>query len=337
MSKRDFYEVLGVSKTASADEIKKAYRKLASKHHPDKGGDTALFQEIQAAYDVLSDQTKRDQYDQFGPDFNQRGAGGRHHDPFERMRQQFHQHFGHHDGNQPGESMHIRVELTLEEAVKGVKKTIEFFRADQCGTCEGTGAKPGTTKKSCGHCGGSGMLYQRHGPMTTMTGCSFCNGTGEIIEQPCDTCGGHGIVRGKASVEVSIPAGIETGQQIRAARQGGWGKGGRGHLIIQVVVRSHPSFERDGPHLRTKVEIPFTTAILGGEAKVKLLSGDELIVKIPAGTQPNATMRAAGKGVRTVHNPIVGDMFITVVVKIPTTLYSQQRSLIEQYANLQGE
>lgn len=334
---KDYYEVLGIKRDASQDEIKKAYRKLASRTHPDKGGDTAAFQEIQKAYDVLSDDQKKAHYDQYG-DQPQGGFGSgyadpgyRGHDPFSR----FHHHFSHHfqeRHEQTGQTMATHVDITLEDVASGVKKTIDYTIPDQCDTCHGTGAKVGTTPEVCQHCGGHGQVMMRQGPMTMVTTCPHCQGAGEIIKEKCPSCFGHKMKALKKSVEVTIPAGIEQGQQLRIAAGGGWGPDGYGDLMIVVRIKHHTRFTREGNTLYTDVSIPVTTAILGGEITITTLQGTDISLRIPAGTQPNTTLRAAGKGIKTLQRKIEGDMLVKVIVDVPKDLSSEQKELIKQFA-----
>lgn len=323
MSKKDHYEVLGIERSASADEIKKAYRKLASKHHPDKGGDKEAFQEIQSAYDTLSDDQKKAHYDQYGHN----GPQHQGHDPFSHFHN-FHQHF-----NQPevGDNLLTRVEITLQEAATGVKRQVEYARADKCGTCDGSGAKPGSTVDTCGTCGGQGMVTIRQGPMTMHVPCPHCQGQGKTIKEPCTDCHGRGVVRSQESIEITIPAGIDHGQQLRVHNKGSYGPGGYGSLMVQVLIKPHPTIERDGNTLRSTVEIPFTTAILGGEQVVTPLIGDDIKVRIPAGTQPGQILRVAGKGIKTLHHKLEGDLMITVKVTIPKEITPKQKEIIQQF------
>jgi len=328
---KDYYELLGVPRNASQDDIKKAYRKLASTKHPDKGGSTEEFQELQRAYEVLSDEGKRQQYNQFGAEFDQRGGGGGGgFNPFDAaFRHHFHQH------QEPtGENMHSFVEVTLEEVATGVKKTVTYYRADICDTCDGSGAKPGTKIHKCPHCGGVGHVQIRQGPFTMMAPCPACHGAGEKIDEPCTDCRGHGMIRKQNSVEIDIPSGIEAGQQIRVNGAGGYGPGGYGALFVEIRIKAHDRFTREGNNLRLDVEIPFHTAILGGTGKVKPLHGDDITVKIPAGTQPETVLRVAGKGIKTLHNKNNGDILIRVKVKIPANIDGEFRTLIEKYAAL---
>lgn len=324
-SKRDCYEVLGIERTASASEIKKAYRKLASKHHPDKGGDKEAFQEIQSAYDTLSDDQKKAHYDQFGHNGPQQHS----HDPFSHFHQHFNQHF-----NQPevGDNLLSRVEITLQDAATGTKTQVNYARADKCGSCDGTGAKAGTTVDVCGTCNGNGMVVIRQGSMTVQMPCPHCHGQGKTIKEPCPDCHGRGVVRTTETVEVTVPPGVEHGQQLRVHNKGSYGPGGYGSLIVQVLVKPHPTIERDGNTLRTTIEIPFTTAILGGEHIVSPLIGDDISVRIPAGTQPGQSLRVAGKGIKTLHHKLEGDLMILVKVKIPKDLTPKQKELIQRFS-----
>lgn len=331
MSKRDHYEVLGVGKSASKDDIKKAYRKLASKHHPDKnpGDDKAKerFQEIQSAYDTLSDDQKKAHYDQFGHEGPQQH--GR--DPFSHFHQHFHQNF-----NQPevGDTLLARTEITLQEAALGTKKEVCYARADKCNTCDGTGAKPGTDIDTCGTCNGSGIVSVRQGPMVMQMTCPHCQGQGKTIKDPCSDCHGQGVTRINETVEITIPAGIDHGQQLRVANKGSYGPGGYGHLVVQVIVKPHQTIERDGNTLRMTISIPFTTAILGGAEIVTPLIGDDISVRIPPGTQPGQVLRVAGKGIKTLQHKLEGDLMVTIRVTIPKDLTHDQKDLIQKYADL---
>lgn len=324
MSKKDFYEVLGVSRDASSDEIKKAYRKLASKHHPDKGGDKETFQEVQAAYDTLSDENKRRDYDQFGHDGPQR----RHHGGFNPFHH-FHQHFE--EQSQVGDSLRTFVDITLEEAASGKTHQVDYTIPDKCDTCDGSGAKPGTQPKKCPHCNGQGQVFMKQGPMTMIVTCPHCQGMGEFVEEKCPACHGHGMQAKQKSISINIPAGIMTGQALRAEGGGGWGKDGYGDLQVVVRVKDHDKFAREGNTLHTTVTIPFTTAILGGHVEVPTLLGNPISMRIPKGLQPGTTLRAAGKGIKTLHHRIEGDMMVKVVVQIPTDLTTEQTELIKQF------
>lgn len=330
-NKRDYYEVLGVKRDASADEIKKAYRKLASKHHPDKGGDTTAFQEIQGAYDVLSDEQKRQQYDQFGHSFNQQG-GGHYHDPFAHMREHFRQHFE--QQREVGPDLQSLVDVTLEEVAEGTTKTVTYRRPEKCATCDGTGAKPGTDIKICQHCGGVGHVMMRQGPMQMMMTCPHCRGAGKVIEEHCPDCHGQGMFAQTKTLEVKIPAGVEHGQNIRLNNQGGYGPDGYGNLFVRVHVKPHSVFTREGNTLWMDLTIPFEQAILGGGSIIKPLTGNELSIKIPAGTQPETVMRVANRGITTIQRKYPGDLLVRVKVTIPTTLTEAQEAAIKQYVDL---
>jgi molecular chaperone DnaJ len=325
MSTRDYYEVLGVAKDADQATIKKAYKKLASKHHPDKGGDTAAFQEVQAAYDHLSDEQKRAHYDQFGHGAPQQQG----HNPFHG----FHHFHDFQRREEPiGESLLTRVEISLVETATGLKRTINYARADKCDTCDGSGAKPGTKPITCSTCGGQGMVSARMGGMTVQMPCPNCHGQGEMIEEKCPDCSGHGLKRVDETVDVTIPAGTEHGQQLRVNSKGNFGRGGYGHLMVQVLIRPHPVFTREGNNLHATVEIPFTEAILGAQHLFTPLLGDDISVRIPAGTQPGQALRVAGKGIKTLNHPLEGDLFLTVKVTIPKDLTQKQKDLIRQFS-----
>lgn len=324
MSKKDFYEVLGVSRDASSDEIKKAYRKLASKHHPDKGGDKETFQEVQAAYDTLSDENKRRDYDQFGHDGPQRRQHGGF-NPFHHFHQQFEEQ------SRVGDTLRTFADISLEEAASGKQHSVDYTIPDKCGTCDGSGAKPGTEPETCAHCGGAGHVFMKQGPMTMVVTCPHCQGQGKFIREKCPECHGHGMKASKKTINVTIPAGIVTGQALRVAGGGGWGPDGYGDLQVVVRVKDHPIFTREGNTLHTNITIPFTTAILGGHVEVPTLLGNSISLRIPKGTQPGVILRAAGKGVKTLHHKIEGDMMVKVIVSLPTELTSEQTELIKQF------
>jgi molecular chaperone DnaJ len=330
MSKRDLYKVLGVAKTATQDEIKKAYKKLASKHHPDKeGGDTAAFQEISAANDILSDPTKREMYDIGGHD-----AANGHHQHGGGWNQTFHQHF-----NQPpaGENVVTVADITLEEAATGVKKVVTYRRVELCDPCNGEGAKPGTEIITCTTCGGKGQQTVRQGPYVMSMGCQSCGGKGKKPAEVCPSCNGAGARYGQGTVEVSLPPGVDTGQQLRVVGKGGYGPGGFGNLYVNIRIQPHATITRDGRHLYTTANVPFTTAILGGSINVATLLGPDVSMKIPPLTQPGVTMRVAGKGIKTVQNTTEGDFMVKVNVVMPTTITDEQKATIEKFVELSQE
>lgn len=352
--KRDYYEVLGLQKGASDDEIKKAYRKLAKKYHPDMNpGDTvaeANFKEVNEAYDVLSDPDKKAKYDQYGhaafdpaSGFGGGGFGGfGGFDDFD-ISDIFSSFFGGGGGggrrrNGPvrGDDVGVRVTLTFEEAVFGCKKDISFQRIQKCGECEGSGAAKGTSAKTCPDCGGRGQVNVQQrtpfGVMQTSKSCDKCHGTGKFIETPCKNCRGGGFVRATKKLSVTIPAGIDDGQRISLRGEGSDGRNGgaSGDLIISVNVRPHAYFERDGYDIYCDVPVTFADATLGAEIKVPTIHGDETLT-IPEGTQTGTQFTLKNKGVQYVNSTRRGNMYITVVVEVPKGLSSKQKDLLREF------
>ncbi|MGG3963209.1 molecular chaperone DnaJ [Heyndrickxia faecalis] len=358
MSKRDYYEVLGVAKDASKDEIKKAYRKLSKKYHPDinKAPDAAeKFKEIQEAYEVLSDDQKRAQYDQFGhAGPNQgfgdgSGFGGFSSSDFGNFGFEdiFSTFFGggrRNDPNAPRQGADLQYTMTLEfeEAVFGKETDIRIPREETCDTCHGTGAKPGTHPKECPHCHGTGQLNTEQstpfGRIVNRRVCHYCGGTGKIITDKCKTCGGTGRVKKRRKIHVKIPAGIDDGQQLRVAGQGepGINGGPAGDLYIIFHVRPHELFERDGDDIYCEIPIAFTQAALGDEIEVPTLHG-KVKLKIPAGTQSGTKFRLRGKGVPNVHGHGTGDQHVITRIVTPTKLTDRQKQLLREFAEVSGE
>lgn len=343
MSKRDYYEVLGASRTASRAEIKKAYRKVAMKYHPDRNQDDAdaeaKFKEVQEAYSILKDEQKRAAYDQFGhagvdPSAGMgggQGAGG-FGDVFGDM---FGDIFGGGQGGRRqarGADLRIRVELTLEEAVEGVEKTIRVPRMRACGTCDGSGAKPGTQPSSCGTCGGQGQVRMQQGFFSVQQTCPQCRGTGKQISDPCTDCSGQGQKREEKALKVKIPAGVDEGDQVRLGGEGEGGGSGviPGDLYVQAHLRKHEIFERDGDDLNCEVPVSYVTMSLGGELEVPTLTG-RASIKIPAGTQSNRVFRLRSKGVKNVRSSHVGDLYIKVLTETPVSLTGEQKKLLEKF------
>jgi molecular chaperone DnaJ len=354
MSKRDYYEVLGVSKSASKDEIKKAYRKLSKQYHPDinKEPDAAdKFKEIAEAYEVLSDDQKKAHYDQFGhTDPNQGfGGGADFGGGFGGFEDIFNTFFGggggsrRRDPNAPRQGADLQYTMTVsfEEAAFGKETDIEIPREETCETCSGSGAKPGTNPETCNHCHGSGQLNVEQntpfGRIVNRRTCHYCNGTGKEIKHKCSTCGGAGKVKKRKKIHVKIPAGIDDGQQLRVSGQGeaGMNGGPAGDLYVVFHVRPHEFFERDGDDIYCEMPITFVQASLGDEIEVPTLHG-KVKLKVPAGTQTGKKFRLKGKGVPNVRGYGVGDQYIIVRIITPTKLSDKQKQLLKEFAELSG-
>ena len=346
MSKRDYYEVLGVSKTASDDEIKKAYRKLAMKYHPDRNqGEKAKeaeekFKEVKEAYEMLSDGQKRAAYDQYGHagvDPNSGMGGGFGAGGFaEAFGDIFGDMFGGaraRGGRQVyrGNDLSYSMEITLEEAAKGKDAQIRIPSWDSCDTCHGSGAKPGTSPKTCTTCGGQGSVQMRQGFFSVQQTCPHCRGTGKIIPEPCPSCSGQGKIKRQKTLEVKIPAGIDDGMRIRSSSNGepGVNGGPPGDLYIEIRVKEHDIFERDGDDLHCQVPVSFITAALGGEIEVPTLQG-KVAIDIPEGTQAGKQFRLRGKGIKGVRSSYPGDLYCHIVVETPVKLTEYQRKLLRE-------
>lgn len=343
MSKRDYYEVLGVNKNASDAELKKAYRRLAMKYHPDRNPDDAeaeaKFKEAKEAYEVLQDANKRARYDQYGhagvdPSMGGAGAGaGGFGDIFEDV---FGDIFGGGGGRRSGNrayrgsDLQYNLELSLEEAVFGTEQDIRIPTAEKCDTCNGSGAKKGTTPQTCGTCNGQGQVRMQQGFFSVQQTCPECHGRGSVIKDPCPDCRGQGRVERQKTLSVKIPMGVDTGDRIRLTGEGeaGLNGGPAGDLYVQVHVKSHDLFERDGDNLYCQVPIGFTTAALGGELEVPTLEGN-VTLKIPAETQTGKKFRLRGKGVKSVRSASMGDLICSVVVETPVNLTKEQKELLE--------
>lgn len=360
MAKKDYYEVLGIEKGASEDEIKKAFRKLAIKYHPDKnrGNKEAeeKFKEINEAYQVLSDPEKKSNYDRFGTaDFN--GAGGGFGDfqggfgDFSDLGDIFGSFFGGGFGggsrrnpNAPerGNDLEYTITLTFEEAVFGVKKEINLTRSEACETCHGTGAKTGTSAKKCDKCGGSGRIrVQRNTPLgsfVTETACDKCGGKGTIITDPCPDCHGSGQVRKRRKISVNIPAGVDTGNVIPLRGQGEHGKNGgpAGDLYINIKVIPSKQFKRQGFDIYMDTHISFPKAALGTEITVPTIDGD-VKYTVPAGTQSATVFRLKGKGISRVNSSGRGDQYVKVIVDVPKTLNEKQKEALKLFMEASGE
>ncbi|MFA5114321.1 MAG: molecular chaperone DnaJ [Candidatus Margulisiibacteriota bacterium] len=358
--KKDYYEVLGINKSAAPDEIKKAYRNLARKHHPDvnkEAGSADRFKEINEAYQVLSDPQKRSQYDYFGQAGGPQGAGGFGGGGFEGFdfgggsgnfgdlgdlfdmffsgRQGAAQRRG---GPERGEDLRLDLRITLTEAAKGADKELEVPHYVACTTCKGSGAKPGTSPVKCATCNGSGQVKKTQrtvlGSFAQIITCPTCRGSGEAIASPCPSCHGNGREKKKHVVKIKVPAGIDSGYRLRVSGAGNAGtKGGPpGDLYVFIEVQPHPLFNRDGANLYYRTEISFIQAILGDEIKVPTLDG-EATMKVPPGTQPNTNFKIKEKGLPHLQSKGKGDLYVLVEVKIPTKLTKQQEELLKQFKN----
>jgi molecular chaperone DnaJ len=348
MAKRDYYEVLGVPKNASDEDIKKAYRKLAMKFHPDRNqGDAEAevkFKEAKEAYEMLSDAEKRGAYDQYGHagvDPNMRGGPGGA-QGFGGFADAFGDIFGDIFGQARrqqgggrqvyrGNDLSYAMEVTLEEAAEGKEAQIRIPSWDECDTCHGTGAKPGTSAKTCNTCQGSGSVQMRQGFFSVQQTCPHCRGAGKIIPDPCTTCHGQGKVKQQKTLEVKIPAGIDSGMRIRSTGNGepGTNGGPAGDLYIEIRIKKHDIFERDGDDLHCAVPISFTTAALGGEIHVPTLQG-EAAIDLPEGTQTGKQFRLRGKGIKGVRSSFPGDLYCHITVETPVKLTEHQRKLLKE-------
>jgi molecular chaperone DnaJ len=345
MSKRDYYEVLGVNKNASEADIKKAYRRLAMKHHPDRNpGDSkaeANFKEAKEAYEVLGDPQKRAAFDQFGhagvdPSVGPGGPGGfggaNFSDIFGDV---FGDIFGGGRGGgarvQRGADLRYNLELSLEEAVQGTTVKIRVPTLVRCEACNGSGAKKGSSPRTCTTCQGAGQVRMQQGFFSVQQTCPTCHGKGTVIDDPCGPCHGQGRVQEQKTLSVKVPAGVDTGDRIRLAGEGEAGDlgGPPGDLYVQVLVKDHPIFSREDANLFCEVPIPFTAAALGGELEVPTLEG-KVMLKIPEGTQTGRMFRMRGKGVKPVRGGPVGDLICRVIVETPVKLTDHQRDLLQQ-------
>lgn len=373
-SKRDFYEVLGVNKNATDDELKKAYRKLAKKYHPDANPDNkaeaeAKFKEVNEAYETLSDPQKRKMYDQFGTADPQGfgGAGGpfggqggyysystSDFGDFGDLGDIFSSFFGggfggrnsstrRQTGPRKGADLNLGIDITFEQAFLGVEKEITITRDDICETCHGSGAKPGTSKTKCNVCNGTGQVTQVQntilGQMQTRRTCSNCHGTGEVIKEPCETCHGKGTVRKQPRIKVKIPAGIDDNQTVVLRGEGEPGeKGGpKGDLYITVRIKKHSIYTRKGNNVLCEVPITITQATLGAELEIPMVDGTKEKYKIPDGTQTGTKFTIRNKGFKSVNSSSVGDFVFTVTVQTPKKLTKEQRELLMQLAKTMNE
>jgi len=369
--KKDYYEILGVKKDASIEEIKKAYRSLALSHHPDrvpqekKKESEEKFKEISEAYAVLSDPQKRSMYDQHGHQgidqqytYEDIFKGADFSSIFEGLREFglgsrggnsiFDQIFGDLSGESSGggsrrtrrarrgRDIAYEVDLTLEEAYRGVTKTIKVPRNDLCDQCQGTGAKPGSKPKTCSACRGQGQVVMSNGFFRMAQTCSQCGGEGKVITEFCPHCQGRGTIRVTRNIEVKFPAGVDNTSQLRVRGEGEAGSQGRGDLYIDIHITPHLTFQREGDHIYMELTLNFVKAALGAEVSVPTLNGN-VSMKIPAGTQSGKVFRLKGKGMPSLRGTSSGDEFIKVMLQVPERLTNEQKSLLEQYAKISGE
>ena len=358
--KRDYYEVLGISKGASEDEIKKAYKKMARKYHPDLNPDNKeaeeKFKEVNEAYEVLSDPNKKARYDQYGhagvdPNFGAGGAGFDGNFDFGDLGDIFGSFFGGGFGGgrrtnpnapQRGESIRLSLTISFEEAAFGCEKEVTVERMEQCGTCSGSGCAAGTTPEVCPDCHGSGQVQVRRqtpmGVFATSSPCGRCGGKGKIIHQPCPDCRGTGAVRKRKTIKASIPAGIDNGQTISIRSQGHAGKNGgpAGDLLITITVRPHELFRREGTSVLCEAPITFAQAALGAELEIPTIDG-KVKYDLPEGTQSGTTFRLKGKGIPSINGRGRGDQYVTVYIETPRNLNKEQKDALKKFAETMGD
>jgi molecular chaperone DnaJ len=354
MAKRDYYEVLGIEKSVTIEEIKKTYRKLAIKYHPDKnpGDKTAeeKFKELGEAYEVLSDEQKRALYDQYGhAAFDRRAGGfgraGGFHDPFEVFREVFggasifEDLFGggRRDPTQPerGDDLRYDMEITFEEAAHGCEKEITVTKPERCDVCNGSGAEAGSQTRTCPTCGGRGQVISSRGIFSIAQTCPQCQGAGRVVDKPCKACKGAGRRERTSKIKLRIPAGVDTGSRLRSAGNGeaGFRGGPSGDLYVVLHVKPHEIFQRDGDDLLCEVPVGFVQAVLGAEIEVPTLDG-KATLKIPAGTQPGTMFRLKGKGVKNIQGYGHGDLHVRINVEVPTHLSAAQKAKLQEFAEL---
>ncbi|HEY5298924.1 MAG TPA: molecular chaperone DnaJ [Verrucomicrobiae bacterium] len=359
MAKRDYYEILEITREETAEGIKKSYRKLAVKYHPDKNpGDHSAeekFKELSEAYEALSDPQKRSAYDQYGhaafdPRQRARGgnSGGGFHDPFDIFREVFggaaggsifENLFGgqQSDPSQPqrGDDLRFDLEISLEEAALGCEREISVTKLDKCETCHGSGAESGSKLKTCATCGGRGQVLMSRGIFSIAQTCPQCKGAGQILEKPCKTCHGNGKHQRSSKIKLKIPPGVDVGSRLRSSGNGeaGFRGGPSGDLYVVLHVKEHEIFKRDGDDLVCEIPVSFVQAALGTEIEVPTLEG-KATLKIPAGTQPAAVFRVKGKGVKNLQGYGHGDLHVRVLVEVPTRLNHEQKNKLQEFAAL---
>ena len=365
MAKEDYYALLGVEKSVSEEELKKAYRKKAVQHHPDKNpGNKAaeeMFKKISEAYEVLKDPEKRAAYDRYGhaafqgPGGMNRGeggmsSGGGFHDPFDIFREVFGQRGGGgifdemfgggggREGGQDGADLRYDLEITLEEAAAGVEKEISFRKLATCEHCDGAGAEPGSKRVTCPTCRGAGQVRRSGGIIVFTQTCPTCGGSGKKIEKPCTVCRGEGRVPKNTKLNVRIPAGVDTGSRLRSAGSGaaGGAGGGAGDLYIELTVKEHELFQRQGDDLFCEMPIKFTLATLGGTLEIPTLSG-KATLKVPPATQSGTTFRLRDKGMPSLRGGRKGDQLVRMHVEVPSSLTAEQRKLLDEFARVSGD
>jgi len=363
-TKEDYYELLGVSKTATAEELKKAYRKKAVQYHPDKnpGNKSAeeMFKKVSEAYDVLNDTEKRAAYDRYGHAAFQQGGmgggspggGGGFHDPFDIFREVFNQRGGGgggifdemfgggggRDGGRDGSDLRYDLEITLEEAARGAEKEISFRKNVTCERCDGHGAEPGSKRVTCPTCRGAGQIRRSGGIITFTQTCPTCAGAGTKIDKPCTACHGEGRVPKTTKLHVRIPPGVDNGSRLRSAGNGeaGLAGGSAGDLYIVLSVKEHELFERQDDNLFCEIPIKFTLATLGGSIEVPTLFG-KASLKLPAGTQSGTTFRLREKGMPSLRGGRQGDQLVRVHVEVPTSLTAEQKKILEEFGRISGD
>ncbi|OGH00072.1 MAG: molecular chaperone DnaJ [Candidatus Lambdaproteobacteria bacterium RIFOXYD1_FULL_56_27] len=354
VAKRDYYEILGVGKTASKEELKKAYRKLAQQYHPDKNPDDKVseekFKELSEAYEILSDAERRAQYDRFGHSAANMGSGQ---NPFEGaggfgdiFGDVFSEFFGGSGGRRGGQGsrgergsdLSYNMELTFEQAAFGYSTELVIPRLEECGQCGGTGARSSKDIDLCSVCGGSGTQRIQQGFFSVATTCSNCRGTGKVIKNPCTSCHGRGRVNARKKLKVSIPAGVDTGARVKLTGEGeaGVGGGSRGDLYLVIRVLEHAIFERDNYDIYCRIPISITQAALGSEIEVPTLAGRARVTIAP-GTQNDQTFRLRGKGIQKLQRPDFGDLYVKIMVEVPTNLNKEQKKILEQFAAISNE
>lgn len=350
MSERDYYEILGAARNASSDELKKSYRKLAMKYHPDRNPDDDVaeqkFKELNEAYEVLKDEQKRAAYDQYGHSaFKAQagggGFGGGHHD-FNQFNDAFGDFFSDfmggrgggrpRDGKVRGSDLKFNMEVSLEDAFNGLEKTITFSAASSCDSCSGSGSKDSSGTNTCSTCQGHGVVRMQQGFFAVEQTCSNCQGTGRIIKNPCGSCSGQGRSTQQRNLKVTIPAGIEDGTRMRLSGEGEAGAHGgtSGDLYIHIHVATHKFFKVENSNLHCQVPINFATAALGGHVEIPAISGETLKVKVPSGSQNNDKLRVKGQGMSKVRSSNRGDLYVHLTIMVPTSLNKKQKELITE-------